>query len=326
MRILIQGGGWYGSHLALALMRDGYQVELHEKARQLFAGASGGNPARLHQGWHYPRSRLTRSACQAHQRQFMEAYGHLTRVVPINLYAVAADDSLVDFGTYLESLRPDLECIRVAPGDFGLAHREGAVLTGERHIVIDLARHHFQQALGDAVRYESDGSYDSFDWSIDCTFCANDAENIDRFEPCVTGLLEGPVDKAVTIMDGPFPSIYPWNESKRLNSLTSAKYTPLARCSTHAEAREVLANTSREQARERCEVMLDQIAHYWPRVRDSYSIVSHKLTIRAMPRSGSAARLVDLVRTGPRSMRVRAGKIDAIFDAERLVKSALCSQ
>lgn len=324
MRIRVLGGGWYGCSIALALIADGHDVELHEVADRLFAGASGANPARLHAGFHYPRSRLTRAFCQEHHAAFMERYGHLTRGVPVNVYAVAAEDSMLDFGTYTQVLRGEVEFVTVErPGELGLRKVEGAVLTGERHIVIDLARAHFTEALEGRARFGvPPGLVDdrAWDWTLDCTFCANDGTNVDRYEPCLTALLEGPTERAVTIMDGPFPSIYPWNEIRGLSSLTSAKWTPFAKCGTRAEAEAVLTNVSVREVERRAECMLGQLAEYWPEVLERYRIVDHRLSIRAMPRSGADARLVDVVRVGERALRVRAGKIDAILHAERVVR------
>lgn len=331
MKIKVCGAGWYGCHIALSLIRDGHEVELHEIADRLFAGASGGNPARLHLGFHYPRSALTRAACQQHQAAFMAEYGHLTRAVPVNIYAVAAEESLVDFGTYKQVLGDEVQFVDIHnPYEFGLANVEGALLTGERHIVIDEARQFFTEALGDVVklnvpREQSKSSVGDFDLVIDCTFCANDAQNIDRFEPCVTGILEGPSDKAVTIMDGPFPSLFPWDESRDLSSLTSAKHTPLARCATYEEARAVLDSVTVAQVDKVVRQMFDQIRHFYPGA-DAYKPVANKLGIRAMPRSGAAARLVDIVVDKPKKyMRVRAGKIDAILYAEEAVRNYLAS-
>ena len=239
MKIRVLGGGWYGCSLALALIKDGHEVELHEIAGRLFAGASGACPARLHQGMHYPRSRLTRAACQEHAQEFMKLYGHLTRAVHTNIYAVADKDSLVDFGTYCQVLKGEVDFIKIHdPAEFGLQNVEGAILTGERFISIPAAHEYFSVALGDAIKLNMPpGEADSkeWDWTIDCTFCANDAENIDRFEPCVTGLVKGLTDCsswAVTIMDGPFPSIYPWGgdvDYSGLHSITSASLTPLSK-------------------------------------------------------------------------------------------------
>lgn len=325
MKVRILGGGWYGCHLALALLRDGHEVELHEVAERLFSGASGGNPARLHLGPHYPRSKLTRALCQEHHAKFMKAYGSLTRAVPVNIYAIAEADSLIDFGTYVQVLRGELEFIVVErPAEFGLESVEGAILTGERHIVIDEARKWFESQLAPVVRYGvpalpdvPDGRYQ---WTIDCTFCANDSTGIQRYEPCVTALMKGPTNRAVTIMDGPFPSLYPWNEAEGLNSLTSARYTPLARVATYAEASALLSSITADQVHDQCRNMIGQLAAFWPESRDLYSFVDAKLTIRAMPRSGADARLVDVVMPRRGMLRVRAGKIDAVLHAEQIIK------
>ena len=316
MRVRITGAGWYGCSIAYGLRNRGHEVELVEQ-NHFFAGASGANPARLHQGQHYPRSRLTRAYCQEHHAAFMGRYGFLTRCVPINLYAVAADESLVDFGTYCQILRGEIEYITVLnPAEFGLANVEGAILTGERHIVIREARAFFEKELGSIAQSSPSGDVD---WEIDCTFCARDSENIDRYEACLTTIVKGPTDKAVTVMDGPFPSLYPWDEQHGLSSITSAKLTPIKRCATWEEANAVLKDTTRKEITARADAMLKQIATYWPQVRDFYEIVDFRLGIRAMPKSAADARLVDIIRTGDRALRVRAGKIDAVIHAEKLI-------
>lgn len=330
MRVKVLGGGWYGCSIAAGLLARGVDVELHECAERLFAGASGSNPARLHQGQHYPRSKLTRAFCQEHHAAFMERYGHLTRSVPINLYAVASDDSYLDFGTYTQVLKNEIEFITVYdPSEFGLQNVEGAILTGERHIVIREAREYFTGLLGKRVRFNRPAfptpEVREWDWIIDCTFCARDSYNIDRYEACVTYLLEGAGQdfRAVTVMDGPFPSLYPWDEPYGLSSLTSAKLTPIKRCETWQEAQDVLKATSSAALVERGEEMLEQMAHYWPLAQDAYSVVGWRLAVRAMPKSAADARLVDIVQIGDSCLRVRAGKIDAVIHAEQQVATII---
>ncbi len=341
MKIRISGAGWYGCHLATALLVRGHEVEVHDIAPHIFAGASGSNPARLHMGQHYPRSHLTRRHCQEHNAAFLEKYGHLTRGVPVNIYAIADKDSLVDFGNYVQVLRDEIEFVTVYdPAEYGLQNVEGAILTGERHIVISEARAHFEEKLAGVLHINSNPERgpeeirienpenskqfvtvqrNKFDWEIDCTFCAREGAGVDRYEPCITTLLEGPTDRAVTIMDGPFGSIYPWDEAKGLNSLTSAKYTPLTKCDTWQQAADIIDTIDEPYLKQRSNEMLDQMAYYWPDVRKLYTVTGHRLGIRAMPRSGADARLVDIVNTGERTLRVRAGKIDAVLHAERLI-------
>lgn len=329
MRLQILGGGWYGCHIAASLAEVGHEVTLHEKQERLFAGASGANPARLHLGFHYPRSKLTRAACQEQNAAFMFRYGHLTRAVPTNIYAVASTDSNVDFGNYCQTLRGELEFITVDEvGDFGLENVEGAILTGERHIVIREAREYFLALLGDRIEFNSPGPGEAIaktDILIDCTFCARDSMNVDRYEPCITSIMQGQTSRALTIMDGPFPSLYPWDERDGLLSLTSAKHTPFARVKTHDEATAIINAVTAEQATARAEAMRQQLQNFWPESYERFSIVDHVFGIRAMPASGADARLVDVVKVADRAFRVRAGKIVSIFHAERLIKEILCS-
>lgn len=328
MKIRVLGGGWYGCHIASRLLQRHYRVELHERADRLFAGASGVNPARLHLGFHYPRSFATRAACRNHNVEFMAEYGHLTRSIGTNIYAVAKDDSLVDFGNYVQTLRADGTefVVMQRPADFGLQNIEGAVLTGERHIRIDKAREHFTAALGDAVKLGVEPDLfpaRSFDWTIDCTFCAIDPAGVDRYEPCVVGFVEAPGAPSVTIMDGPFPSLYTFDEAQGLHSLTSASLTPLSKtCRSYEEARGVLMACGDRERLARAAEMRDQIARYWPGSR-WFKLKSAAGAIRAMPKSGADSRLVEVRQPEERLLRIRAGKIDAIFQAEREVLSAI---
>jgi len=327
MRVRILGAGWYGAHLGLALKRAGMDVEIHEIAPSIFAGASGSIPARLHTGAHYPRSRLTRAACLDHRADFMAEYGFLTRAVPVNLYAIAANHSLVDFDQYVATLRNEIEFLTIHdPAEFGLQNVEGAIQVGERHIVTDKARAYFETELADVLRLNmAPGDVDSSEWdyTIDCTFCANDSAGVDRYEPCLVVLLEGPTDKAVTIMDGPFGSLYPWDEDQGLNSLSSALWTPFSKtCKTWDEARSLLDGLKPRDTTNQIVAMTESMEHFYPALAD-YSLAGYRLSIRAMPLSGADTRLVDVVRVGERALRVRAGKIDAIIAAEKMIREMI---
>lgn len=324
MRIRVLGAGWYGCHLGLALSESGHEVEVHELADHIFAGASGSIPARLHLGFHYPRSRITRAACQEHVEAFMSRYGMLTAGVPVNIYAIASGHSLVDFDQYVRTLRGEVDFITIdRPHEFGLTNVDGAVLTGERHILTNLARRFFEAELADEIRLNTEpGKLDDpdWDWTIDCTFGARDAAGVDRYEPCLVLLMKGPTDRAVTVMDGPFASLYPWDEELGLCSLSSALWTPFSKtCRTWAAANEIIQHLSAVDVEVRAAAMIEAMAEHYPAIRD-FSIEKYGLSIRAMPLSGADTRLVDVARAGENALRVRAGKIDAIIHAEREIK------
>lgn len=328
MRIKIIGSGWFGCHLAFALKRDGYDIELHEMQDEIFKGASGKIPARLHLGApHYPRSMVTQQACKSHQESFMREYGHLTAAVPINIYAIAKNHSLVDFGTYDLVMRNQIEVLSIHdPAEFGLQNVEGALMTGERHIVINRTKKFFEEELKDVLVLNSNASIedtDGFDYVIDCTFCSNDEIMIDRFEPCLTLALEGDAYKAVTIMDGPFPSLYAWDQEKNLLSLSSAKYSPFSKeCKTWKEAKHILNTLSKEDIEKQGRDMVDSMAYFYPKVKE-FKVVDHMLAIRALPQSAADSRLVHIVKLSDKVIRIRSGKIDAVIEAEEEIKKLI---
>lgn len=326
MKIKVIGSGWFGCHVARLFKDEGHYVELHEINDEIFSGASGKIPARLHLGaTHYPRSMVTQIACQNHQQEFLAEYGDLTRPVPINIYAIASDHSMIDFGTYHLVLKNQIEILTLHnPSEFGLQNVEGAVMTGERHIVVDKAKTFFEEELKDILVFNSnDLSEDGWDYVIDCTFCSQDEYLIDRFEPCLVPLLEGDATKAVTIMDGPFPSLYPWNAPNNLLSLSSAKYTPFSKSiKTWREARDLLDNLTKAEIEKQTEDMLNSMAHFYPTVRD-FKVVDHMLSIRAQPLSAADTRLVHVVKQTDKRIRIRAGKIDAVIEAGREIKKLM---
>lgn len=257
----------------------------------------------------------------------MAEYGHLTHGVPINIYAIAADHSMVDFAQYRQTLLGEVEFVTIArPEEYGLRNVEGALLTGERHILTNRAKAHFERVLGGHILFgQTPGLIDdpNYDLTIDCTFCANEASGVDRYEPCLVLLMEGPTDRAVTIMDGPFGSLYPWDEDQGLCSLSSALWTPFSKqIRRYEEALRVIDTVTAEEVNERAVGMIDQMAGFYPAIND-YRLVDAKLSIRAMPLSGADTRLVDVARLGSRVLRVRAGKIDAVIHADKLVRSMM---
>ena len=57
--IIIVGGGFFGMYLAEQLANIGHKVKLFEKESKYMSRASFNNQARVHNGYHYPRSMLT---------------------------------------------------------------------------------------------------------------------------------------------------------------------------------------------------------------------------------------------------------------------------
>jgi hypothetical protein len=131
-KIAIIGGGWYGCQIATSLMSRGCEVQLFEKAPRLFDGASGKNQFRLHAGFHYPRSSVTRNQISEGLSEFRERMPQFIRSLDRCLYAVSTNQSLVDFGTFKEVFQASgVPFKEVHPTTFGLTNVEGCVDTKE---------------------------------------------------------------------------------------------------------------------------------------------------------------------------------------------------
>lgn len=72
--VLIVGGGFYGCMIAAHLSRQGRAVRLLERAEKLLTRASYANQARVHQGYHYPRSLITGFRSRANYSRFLQEF------------------------------------------------------------------------------------------------------------------------------------------------------------------------------------------------------------------------------------------------------------
>jgi glycine/D-amino acid oxidase-like deaminating enzyme len=72
--VVIVGGGFFGCSLAVALADAGNRVVLVEQHSALMTRASYANQARVHMGYHYPRSLLTALRSRVNFPRWVEAY------------------------------------------------------------------------------------------------------------------------------------------------------------------------------------------------------------------------------------------------------------
>ena len=93
---IVVGGGFFGASLALHLERElGQRVALLERGPALLERASFANQARVHHGYHYPRSLLTALRCRINFPRFLAEYGSCVVGDFEKYYAVAGTFSKV---------------------------------------------------------------------------------------------------------------------------------------------------------------------------------------------------------------------------------------
>jgi glycine/D-amino acid oxidase-like deaminating enzyme len=102
---LIVGGGFYGLYLAEALAARLPRVLLCERSADLMRRASYANQARVHNGYHYPRSVLTALRSRVNFPRFVAEFGPAVRPGFEKVYAVARQGSKVTAEQFAESMR-----------------------------------------------------------------------------------------------------------------------------------------------------------------------------------------------------------------------------
>lgn len=262
--VLIIGGGFYGLYIANHFASKGFSVVLCEQSGQLMGRASYVNQARVHNGYHYPRSMLTAMRSRASLPVFCDEFSS----------AIESDfDSYYLLGKTLSNItssqfkafcqRIDAPCEQ-APGgtaDFFNKHYvEDVYITKEyvfdAHIIRDLMLEKARKSgvdirLSTAVRQVSrpndnlvcDIEYDGkmnevrCQQVFNCTYSGinalNESSSLDIIplkhqltEICLVNVPEEIKDKAFTMMCGPFFSLMPFPTSGDKYSFTHVRYTP----------------------------------------------------------------------------------------------------
>lgn len=336
----IIGGGWYGCHIASSLLALGFDVQLFEQRDRLFHEASGNNQFRLHQGFHYARHSGTRIQSREGFSRFLERYPDLSAPVARNIYAVPAQDSLIDYDTYrIVMTSSGVHFEEMALCDTGLSGISGAMKTSERVLNLTRARSYFAATLNPVlnlgVRVESlaqdhagvrmNGRH--FDFVVDASWGHFAGLNMPVFyEPTLLLYYDGPRDfPAVTLVDGPLCSIYP-TEVDNLYTLSSVPHTPLGRFESADQARACRDSVSAELVDQRRRQMEAQIARYVPAFKDMFRFAGPQLSIKTKPVGAFDDRSCHVLQDG-RVFTVLSGKIDTIFFAvERILSLVEASE
>jgi len=225
MKIGIIGGGWYGCHLAIALIEIGIDVTIFEKGNTLFSGSSGFNIGRVHQGYHYPRSSETIREIQENFKLFEEKYSDFLFSCELNTYGISSNNSKTSWENYIKTLyNHNLPTDFVDFRSLDLVNLEGVLNTKEKFINTSLIKKHFEEKLNIVTKFNVEIFADeieknrinnkSFDWIINCTsnelksdFISN--EFIQQNCVYILKRKKKPIWDSLTIMDGAFFSITP---------------------------------------------------------------------------------------------------------------------
>lgn len=258
---LVIGGGFYGLFLAECLARRGLRVRLCDRQPGPMQRASYVNQARVHNGYHYPRSILTAVRSRANFPRFVDEFRPAIDSSFQKIYAISQRLSKVSADQFVEAMQRIGAPIEEAPERirtmFDAAYIEGVFLV--REYAFDAV------TLAAIMRQRVEAAGVALEWS--CTahqiradgptltvtttngprtarnvFCCTYAQlnalaaasGLPRVplkhELTEMALIEVPEELkqlGITVMDGPFFSCMPF-PPRGLHTLSHVRYTPHA--------------------------------------------------------------------------------------------------
>ena len=262
---IIIGAGLYGLYAAKKCAEKGEKVLVIEKDKGPFMRATYINQARVHMGYHYPRSLSTAMKSAGYFKRFVDDYSFCIHSSFDQIYATAADFSWTDRQQFIDFCdAAGIYCKEISTGDYFREKMcDGAFLTHEYTYDAFALRDYFidyfkESKLVDFL-YEADiesiskeserfvltvkglggSSVYETKYLLNATYAGvnqiiNKTTGIDsdlfkiKYELCEIILCK-PSQKlknvGITVMDGPFFSIMPFGLTP-YHSLTSVAFTP----------------------------------------------------------------------------------------------------
>jgi glycine/D-amino acid oxidase-like deaminating enzyme len=361
-RVIIAGGGFFGCSIALMLHRRGWQPIVVEEANDLLTQASRINQARVHGGYHYPRSLMTAYRSRQNYERFRHHYRDAIVDQFTKVYAVGRHFSKVTASQFEVFMKRIGAPLREAPSTvqrlFNPALTERIWLAEECAFDFSELRDKLRKEMREAgieVRFNtlvqtaahhpagalarlSDGS------EIECRFVFNvtyaglnrltSASGLPliplKHELTEMALINLPAELeglSVTMMCGPFFSFMPF-PSLGLTTLSHVRYTPHAQWfeneQTGASDPYRIFNSIHKQSR--FEMMVADASRYIPALRGAVQQDSLWTIKTLLPLSEiDDGRPILFQRDSilPAVIHVMGGKIDNIFDVEDEVERLL---
>lgn len=261
---IIIGGGFYGLYLADFFASKNHRVTLFEAEADLMSRASYGNQARVHNGYHYPRSTLTAVRSRENFPRFIKEFRPAIESNFEKIYAIGRRFSKVSSKQFYESMKRIGAPISQAPKNicslFDKSYVEDVFLTKEHAFNSSILKEmmkdrlktlgvdiHLKTSVTSLIlsnpknlELETTTEGNNYRWICRQAFCCaySQLNSVGigagltpiplKHEIAEIALVEVPKILSgigVTIMDGPFFSLMPF-PSKKLHSLSHVRYTP----------------------------------------------------------------------------------------------------
>ena len=347
--VSIIGGGFFGLTAALHLAKKGCKVSVYERNLKAMQEASLFNQARVHGGYHYPRSLKTAARCRANYARFLQDFQGAIFDDFVSIYAIASDSQVNyhKFNRLMEMIGAPIERLsgplakefneslisqvfKIEEVAFNseillkLTLEQLSALKVDIHFNTEITRVeniNFQGRAGVKIQTQNGEAIES-DYAILATYgldiLSSDYDFNENYLYEVCELIRVQVPKfikncAITVMDGPYWSLTPW-PAFEAHVLTHVRHTPHARFNKYLDAREFLGETLTT----RTEVMLRDASRFMPRIAEC-QVLGSEYTIKTIlkKRDFDDSRPI-YVQKENRILSVLGSKIDNIYDLETI--------
>ncbi|MBQ4430150.1 MAG: FAD-binding oxidoreductase [Synergistaceae bacterium] len=255
---IIIGAGLYGLYSALLCGRKGENVLILEQDSEAFSRATYINQARVHMGYHYPRSLSTAMKSAHYFDRFVHDFGFACLTEFEQIYATSTRMSWTNAREFVKFCHAaDIPCEPLMPDKYfrpGLC--DGAFLTKEYTYDAHILRAWFLEQIsrlpnvevlydrrvssvsqsGSVWRVKAGGISAEAPFLLNASYASvNEIHRMLGFEPfgikyelceiILCTVSENLRNIGLTVMDGPFFSIMPFGKTG-LHSLTSVTFTP----------------------------------------------------------------------------------------------------
>tara|TARA_Y100000389_G_scaffold55018_2_gene50887 strand:- start:6849 stop:7874 length:1026 start_codon:yes stop_codon:yes gene_type:complete len=339
MNIIIIGAGWYGLHIYFFLKENypKYKLLILEEKSEIFNNSSYYNQNRLHLGYHYPRSHMTREMCKNNFIKFIDNYRDVVDCIDNNFYCISKE-SIIDYTTYLK-IFDNIEYDHTIISNNFLENLDGNVINTKERIINSLkAKKYFENKLSKEsikLNYRVDNITRKHnkviinnnlecDMLIDCTYNKLGLQYNCIYELTISLLYEN-LNKnnmfdSLTIMDGHFFSLFPIDASKNIYTLTHVKHTPLIISENINDINNYIITPEKVlTVKENIEI---DVRKYYKNFSNDFNYNGYFTSFKCKTKSNSDNRECKLFENN-NIISVNCGKITGIFEFEEYVKNIL---
>ena len=338
IKIAILGAGWFGCYIGHELVKENLNITIFEKQKDIFQNGSGNNQNRLHLGFHYPRSYLTRKMSREGYAEFIKKFPQFVKKIDKNIYAIAKDKkNLVTARTYEQTMnKSKVNFSKIDLKKTKLQNIVEAYNTNEKFIDQKTVISFFKKKLKKYIifnkdikkikkiknKYQIDNKL--FDFVINCTWQQSfvvEYFNL-TYEHCLVSLYKPKVKNhsSYTIMDGPYYTLYQWG--KNIFSLYSVKDSRVLSSKNYNLVNESLKKISSKKKVIIRDKISDGFIKFYPLFKKNFTFIKNLNSIRTIVKNKKDAR-VCIVKNNDNFINILSGKIDHIFFAYREVLKCL---